>query len=259
MAELAVESTRSVAASELHHPRVAPALSVIHADDAPRVSVIIAALNEEESLGHVLRNLPRGIFEVILVDGNSTDRTVERAVEALPDIRVVQQPGRGKGDALRAGFDAATGDIVIAIDADGSTNPREIPAFVGALLSGADYVKGSRFMPGGGTEDMTFTRKLGNFGLNTLTGILFGTRYTDLNYGFTGFWRRDLNRLDLRSTGFEIETEMNIRAAVAGLRVVEVASFECNRIGGEAHLVPLTDGWRVLKEIFRQRLRPVAA
>jgi len=169
---------------------------------------------------------------------------------------VVYQPGRGKGDALRAGFEATSGDIVIAIDADGSTDPREIPAFVGALLSGADYVKGSRFIPGGGTGDMTFTRKMGNLGLMLLARVLFGTNYTDLNYGFTGFWRRELKTLDLRSTGFEIETEMNLRAAITNLRVVEVASFEQPRVGGVAHLVPLTDGWRVLIEILRQRARP---
>ena len=141
------------------------ALSVIHPGDAPRVSVIIAAWDEEESLGYVLPRLPRGLYEVILVDGNSTDRTVETALELLPDIKIVTQPGKGKGDALRAGFAAARGDIVIAIDADGSTDPIEIPAFVGALLAGADYVKGSRFIPGGGTDDMTFTRKMGNLGL----------------------------------------------------------------------------------------------
>jgi glycosyltransferase involved in cell wall biosynthesis len=231
-------------------------LSLIHSDDAPRVSVVIAALDEEESLGYVLPRLPRGLYEVILVDGNSVDRTVETALELRPDIKVVYQPGRGKGDALRAGFAAARGDIVIAIDADGSTDPVEIPAFVGALLSGADYVKGSRFIPGGGTSDMTFTRKMGNLGLMTLTRALFGTRYTDLNYGFTGFWTRELSTLDLRSEGFEIETEMNIRATVAGLRVTEVASFEGPRVGGIAHLDPIRDGWRVLKEIIRQRLRP---
>jgi glycosyltransferase involved in cell wall biosynthesis len=240
-------------------PRPQRALSVIHCDDAPRVSVVIAAWDEEESLGYVLPRLPRGLFEVILVDGNSTDRTVERAIELRPDIRIVFQPGKGKGDALRAGFAAASGDLVIAIDADGSTDPIEIPAFVGALLSGADYVKGSRFIPGGGTDDMTFTRKMGNWGLMQLCRILFGTRYTDLNYGFTGFWRRELKTLDLRSEGFEIETEMNLRAAIAGLKVVEVASFEGPRVGGVAHLVPLKDGWRVLMEIFRQRARPSAA
>ena len=236
-------------------PRGPRALSVIHSNDAPRVSVVIPALDEEESLSHVLSRLPGGLFEVILVDGHSTDRTIDVALEMRPDIRVVYQPGRGKGDALRAGFAEARGDLVIAIDADGSTDPSEIPAFVGALLSGADYVKGSRFIPGGGTDDMTFTRKMGNRGLMLLARILFGTKYTDLNYGFTGFWRRELKTLDLRSEGFEIETEMNLRAAIANLKVVEVASFERPRVAGEAHLVPLRDGWRVLMEILRQRTR----
>jgi len=230
-------------------------LSVLHANDGPRVSVIIAALDEEEALPLVLRRLPGGLFEVILVDGNSSDRTVEVALAERPDLLVIRQPGCGKGDALRAGFKAATGDILVAMDADGSTNPAEIPAFVGQLLSGADYVKGSRFIPGGGTADMTFTRKMGNLGLMRLSMILFGIRFTDLNYGFTGFWRRELDHLDLRSEGFEIETEMNLRAAVIGLRVVEVASFERLRIAGNAHLVPLRDGWRVLKEIVKQRIR----
>jgi glycosyltransferase involved in cell wall biosynthesis len=219
------------------------------------VSVIIAALDEEDSLPLVLRRLPGGLYEVILVDGHSNDRTVEVALAERPDIKVIRQPGCGKGNALRAGFTAATGDILVAMDADGSTNPAEIPAFVGQLLSGADYVKGSRFIPGGGTADMTFTRKMGNLGLMWLAMLLFGIRFTDLNYGYTGFWRRELKNLDLRSEGFEIETEMNLRAAVIGLRVVEVASYERLRLGGDAHLVPLTDGWRVLKEILKQRFR----
>ena len=237
-------------------PRRGRALSIIHSNDAPRVSVVIAALNEEDSLPFVLRRLPTDLYEVVLVDGNSTDRTVEVALIARPDIRVIYQPGRGKGDALRAGFAASRGDIVIAMDADGSTDPTEIPAFVGALLSGADYVKGSRFIPGGGTDDMTLFRKLGNRSLLTLIGALFGTHYTDLAYGYNGFWRRELERLDLRSDGFEIETEMNLRAALAGLRVVEVASFERPRIGGVAHLDPVRDGFRVLREILRHRLSP---
>ena len=233
-------------------------LSIIHPDDAPRVSIVIAAWDEEESLPYVLSRLPAGLHEVILVDGHSTDRTVEVARELRPDIRIVEQPGHGKGDALRAGFAATCGDIVIAIDADGSTDPVEIPAFVGALLAGADYVKGSRFITGGGTDDMTLTRKIGNLGMMVLCRVLFGTRYSDLNYGYTGFWMRELSRLDLHSEGFEIETEMNLRAALARLKVVEVASFEGPRVGGVAHLDPVRDGWRVLIEIFRQRFRRTA-
>lgn len=221
--------------------------------DRPRVSVVIAALNEAESIACVLRLIPSDVFETILVDGHSTDETVANARAADPDIRVVHQNGRGKGNALRCGFAAARGDIIVGLDADGSTDPREIPAFVGTLLAGADLAKGSRFLPGAGTADMTLTRRIGNRGLLTLVWLLFSKRYTDLCYGYFAFWRDVLPRLQLRSDGFEIETEINVRAAVANLKVVEVASFEHPRIAGEAHLRPLPDGWRVLKEIGKQR------
>lgn len=230
-------------------------LSCRNSSAAPRVSVVIAALNEEASLTHVLSRIPDDVFEVILVDGNSTDATVETAVRARSGIRIVFQDGYGKGNALRCGFAAAKGDIIVAIDADGSTDPAEIPAFVGALLAGADYAKGTRFIPGAGTDDMTLTRKIGNWGFVVLVRLLFGARFTDLNYGYTAFWNRVLPVLDLRSEGFEIECEMNLRAAITKLKVVEVASFERPRVGGEAHLRPLPDGWRVLKEIWRHQRR----
>ena len=101
-----------------------------------RVSVVIPTLNEAKNLPHVLPHIPREVDEVILVDGSSTDETVQVAQDLLPHLRVVQEEGHGKGAALRTGFKAATGDIIIMLDADGSTDPAEIPAFVGALLAG---------------------------------------------------------------------------------------------------------------------------
>jgi glycosyltransferase involved in cell wall biosynthesis len=185
----------------------------------PRVSVIIPALNEAENLPLVLPRIPSYVHEVILVDGNSTDGTVEVARNTLPSIRVVQQNGPGKGNALRTGFATATGDVIVMLDADGSTDPGEIPLFVHALLGGADFAKGSRFLHGAGTSDMQFHRRLGNQFFVLLVRLLFGGRYTDLCYGYNAFWRSHLPQLDLDGEGFEIETMMNLRALTAHLRI----------------------------------------
>ena len=187
-------------------------------------------MNEAANLPLVLPNIPRDVLEVILVDGNSSDDTVEVARAVLPSIRIVPQHGRGKGAALRTGFAAARGDIIVMLDADGSSDPQEIPVFVAALVNGADFVKGSRFLRGGGTSDMQFYRKLGNWGFVTLVRLLFGHRYTDLCYGYNAFWRRVVSSLALDGDGFEIETMMNVRALKVGLKVVEVPSFESRGI-----------------------------
>ncbi len=219
----------------------------------PTVSLIIPALNEAENLRHVLPMIPGDVDEVLLVDGDSHDDTLAVALELRPDIRIVRQQGRGKGAALRTGFGAARGDIVITLDADGSMHPAEIPAFVGALLAGADLAKGSRFLQGGGTSDMPLLRRLGNWGLLMLVRLLFGGHYTDLCYGYNALWRRALPWLDLDQDGFEIETLMNVRALQVGLRIAEVPSYETRRIHGVGRLRTFPDGWRVLKTILRER------
>jgi glycosyltransferase involved in cell wall biosynthesis len=217
-----------------------------------KISVVIPTLNEEKNLIHVLSNIQQWVDEVLLVDGHSSDQTIRVAQELCPTIRVLMQDGRGKGDALRTGFAAATGDIIVMLDADGSTDPSEIPMFVGALLAGADFAKGSRFLQGGGTEDMPLHRKLGNWGFVCIVRLLFGGKYTDLCYGYNAFWKRVLPRLELNCNGFEIETMMNVRALKAGLQITEVPSFEYARVHGTGKLKTIPDGWRVLKTIFRE-------
>jgi glycosyltransferase involved in cell wall biosynthesis len=152
-----------------------------------RVSVVIPALNEAANLPHVFARLPHGLHEVILVDGGSIDDTVAVARSLRPGIRIVTQTRRGKGNALACGFEACRGDIIVMIDADGSTDPAEIPAFVQPLLDGADFVKGSRFMRGGGSADITPFRRAGNWMLSQSVNTLYGTRYTDLCYGYNAF------------------------------------------------------------------------
>ncbi len=222
-------------------------------DLAPRVSVVIPTLNEERNLPHVFGRLPSGLHEVIVVDGHSTDDTVEVARRLRPDVRVVMQPGRGKGNALSAGFAACTGDIVVTMDADGSTDPAEIPRFVAALCHGADFVKGSRFAQGGASSDITWIRRLGNRALNALVNALYRTSYTDLCYGFNAFWARCLPYMRVDCDGFEVETLVNVRIAKAGLTIHEVPSYERVRLYGHSHLNAVRDGTRVLRTIALER------
>jgi glycosyltransferase involved in cell wall biosynthesis len=216
------------------------------------VTVIVPARNEAANVGWVLSRMPDCADEVILVDGDSTDATLEMARASLPGVRVVSQRGRGKGSALRTGFMEAKGDYIVMIDADGSMSPREIPRYVHFLENGYDFVKGSRFMGGGGSLDITTVRRLGNRALLTLTNVMYQSTLTDLCYGFIAFHRSVLDRLDLQSTGFEIETEMVVRALLSGLRVAEVPTLELPRRYGQSNLRTFRDGQRVLRTLLRE-------
>jgi glycosyltransferase involved in cell wall biosynthesis len=219
----------------------------------PRVSVVIPTLNEEKNVAWVLERLPDIVDEVVLVDGRSTDDTIAVARTARPDIRVVLETQPGKGAALRAGFAAARGDYIVMIDADGSMDPGEIVRFVDALQTGCDFVKGSRFAEGGGTDDISRVRRLGNDALRTAVNLLYRTNFTDLCYGYIGFRRERLQALRLDSEGFEIETEMIARAVVASLNITEIGSFEAERRHGESNLHAWRDGRRALKTLLRER------
>ncbi|MGY1779761.1 glycosyltransferase family 2 protein [Geodermatophilus sp. SYSU D01036] len=229
------------------------------------MSVVIPTLNEAKNLPHVFGRLPGGLHEVIVVDGHSVDDTVEVARSLRPDVRVVSQNRRGKGNALACGFAAATGDVVVMLDADGSTDPAEIPKYVAALTAGADFAKGTRFALGGGSTDITRTRAWGNRWLNRAVNLLYGTRYTDLCYGYNAFWAYCLPALELDAAdrsrsgklwgdGFEIETIINTRVAKAGFEIAEVPSFEFARLHGESNLNTWRDGGRVLWALAVERV-----
>jgi glycosyltransferase involved in cell wall biosynthesis len=240
----------------------------------PTVTIVIPARNEARNLEVILPKLP-DVDQIVLVDGNSVDGTVETAQRIVPGITVINQTRIGKGNALVCGFEAAKGDIVVMFDADGSSDPEEIPAFIEALFNGADYAKGTRFHPDGGSDDITPLRRAGNWFLNALTNKLFKTRYSDLCYGYNAFWRDIVPRLELPpgldgergdsmrwGDGFEIETVLNCRVAAAGLSISEVPSIERPRIFGKTNLRTFADGFRVLRTIiaeWRRRRRALPA
>jgi glycosyltransferase involved in cell wall biosynthesis len=235
----------------------------------PSVSVIVPALNEARNIPHVFSRIPADVHEVVLVDGYSVDGTVAVARHARPDVRVIAQTRQGKGNALACGFAAATGDIIAMVDADGSANPGEIPRFVAVLLDGADFAKGTRFVAGGGSDDITRLRSFGNFALTSFFNACYGRSYSDLCYGFNVFWRRHLPVLGLDATspspdgggrlwgdGFEVETLIHVRVAKAGLVVAEVPSYEHARLHGVSNLNAFRDGRRVVRTILAERRHP---
>ena len=218
----------------------------------PTVSAVIPTLNEAENLRWLLPRLS-GVDEVIIVDGESQDGTVEAARQLRPDAVVIDQPPMGKGAAMRAGFQAATCDVIVSIDADGSMDPKEIDAFVALICCGFDIVKGSRYCVGGGSDDLTLIRRTGNLWLTKLANMLYGVRWTDLCYGYIALRRSVVDRLGLEADGFEIETELCVNAITAGLRIAEVPSHEFDRRSGESKLNARRDGLRVLRTMMRNR------
>lgn len=217
------------------------------------VRIIVPTLNEEKNIQLLLKELIElGYCDVIVIDGKSVDNTVK--IARCYGAKAVIQKGNGKGAAVR---EALTNycegvDAVIMMDADGSMDPKEIPRFIERLDWGADVVKGSRFLSGGYTHDMTLLRKIGNAIFTKTFNLLFSTRYSDLCYGYIGFSRYSIEILGdlLKSNGFEIETEILIQAEKEGLNVSEVPSTEFLRKNGDSNLRTFKDGRRILRTLI---------
>lgn len=218
-----------------------------------RVSLVVPAKNEARNIPSVLSEIPDCVDEILVVDGNSRDATITMATSNRPDVRIVSEPRPGKGAALRAGFEQARGEVIVAMDADGSMSAAEIPTLLYFLDHGYDFVKGSRFVAGGGSLDITLLRRLGNRALLSLFNAVFEARLSDLCYGFFAFRRCFLDFLDVSSSGFEVEAELTAHALKAGLRIAEVPSMEMPRRSGHSSLRAVSDGTRVLRTLWRER------
>jgi hypothetical protein len=235
---------------------------------APRISVVIPAHNEARNIGYVLRAMPEIVDEIVLADSHSVDETAQVAMTIRPDIKIVRPIRRGVGAALAAGFESASGDYVVMMEADGSTDPMEILALVAALDAGADYVIGSRFMVGGGSADISRSMRIGGWVLGKVANLLFRTRFSDLRSCYNAFRRECLDVFALQPAGFdgvrrwgdgfEIFTALMLRAARARLVMAEVPSFERSRMYGMSNVRALRDlalGFRsIVHERFSQPL-----
>jgi glycosyltransferase involved in cell wall biosynthesis len=221
--------------------------------DYPKVSVIICTLNEEGNLPYVLPKIPKWVDEVIMIDAHSTDNTVEVAKGILPEVKVLYQTDKGKGNALRDGIKQASSEIVVTLDADGSTDPEEIPKFIESLLNGYDFAKGSRFL--GQPPVMSKLRRFGNKLFVWLTNILYGTKYTDLCAGLNAFWTKKFHQIDPLGTSALWEPTINIRIKKRKLKVIEVPQIDRGRIDGKCEARPLRQGLRILSIIFGEFFR----
>ena len=219
----------------------------------PTVTVLICTLNEESNLSHVLPGIPDWVDEVLIVDGHSTDNTIQLAKELLPRARILYQSGKGKGDALKLGIQEATGDIIVTLDADGSTDPMDISRFVEPLTQGYDFAKGSRFLAN--SPRMAWHRRLGNWVLTTTTNVLFGTKYTDICSGYNAFWKKAFERVKLKNDGFEMEQEMNVRIIKAGLKVIEIPCQDRGRYSGISKTQDIKQGLKDLMTVVKERFR----
>lgn len=217
------------------------------------VSLVVPAQNEARNIPWVFEQIPRCVDEVILVDGASSDATLRMAEDCLPTVRSIQQSGSGRGNALQTGFRASSGEFIVTMDADGSMSPREIPHFLHFLDNGFDFVKGSRYIAGGGSLGLTRIQSLGNRALLAVANRLYDARLTDLCYGFCAFRRTFLDQLDLHSPGREIDAEMITHALRSGLRIAEVPSLELPRRSGRSHPHTVSDGRWVLRTLVRER------
>jgi glycosyltransferase involved in cell wall biosynthesis len=219
------------------------------------ISVVIPAYNEERTIGSVVSDTIsvmgslRMPYEILVVDDGSTDMTRQIATEYQATV-LSNGKNRGKGYALRKGFQHAQGDIIVTVDADGSHKPKEIPDLIQPLFNGVDITAGSRFI--GFRKDSTSRlNRLGNILFNIVIMILTGKHITDSQTGFRAFKKHALQSVDLQSIGYEIETEVTVKGLKNGFVVQEVPICCEKRQSGESRLRILFDGFRILTTILK--------
>lgn len=215
------------------------------------ISVVIPCYNEEDGVREVIGRMPKAVDEIVVVDNNCTDRTAQ--VAAALGARVVAEKTRGYGAAYKAGLQAATSDLVVTLDGDGTYPPEEIPRLVDVLLDRDwDFLSASRFPLSDGRA-MGFSNRFGNWVLTVAAAVLFFKPIRDSQSGMWVFRRPVLGRLRLTSDGMAFSEEIKLEALLRGLSFGESHIPYGARIG-EVKLQKWRDGWDNLTFLVRKRL-----
>ncbi len=216
------------------------------------ITLIIPTLNESKNIKEMFLKIPDFVDEIVVVDGNSNDGTRDEISRLGKNTKIIVEKPMGKGVALKTGFENASGDLIVMMDADGSHDPDEIPILLDPVLDGYDVSTGSRMLPGAGSDDITAFRRFGNRIFISMVNHMFRANYTDLCYGYRAFKKEALEKINCSSKGFEIEAEQSIRIKTMGLKVKEVPSFESMRKNGNSNLNSFRDGWKILTIILKE-------
>ncbi len=215
-----------------------------------KTSLIIPTLNEIDGVQHVMPQIDRSwCDEILVVDGGSTDGTVEWLREQGWAVTLQSQPGLGA--AYRQAQAQTTGDVIVTFSPDGNSLPGRIPVLIDKMREGYDMVIVSRYLDGAKSQDDDFLTSLGNPLFTFLINRCFGGHYTDALVIFRAYKRELLARLDIDAAHLTYEAQLSIRAAKQRLKVAEVPGDEPKRIGGVRKMSPFATGWDILKEVGR--------
>lgn len=217
-----------------------------------KVSLVAATWNELEAAKVVLPRIDRKwVDEIIVVDGGSTDGTVEFC--QAQGYTVFTQKERGYGAAMREAVERAQGELVIEFPPDGNSLPEKVPDVIKKLQEGYDFVIASRYAPGARSDDDDFLTAIGNWGFTFVTNLLFWSSYTDVLVGFRGYKKSEYEKLHMTANGLDWSIQMPIQFRKKRSRTADIPAIEPARIGGVRKMKPFKTGWRLLKTLIKER------